>query len=171
MQKKYKRIILTLIILLVIGMVYLMRCQILYKHSKLVYVGEIRINDVRKMMLEGWFTWCDRDDLYTVLDEYVGKDDGWLDLSQQELDDLIKSVSEYDGYSTVILSQVRTESFWTRRLSPHIGYVDQANTLLDHQLVHDDVLYVYVTKCKDIDITPEDWGLGLPPLGIFSYWR
>lgn len=153
MKRKY-------ILMIVVGvfiLLFIFRYRILYKTSRLICVGEIAINEnLRPIGFDG-FCWVNRDDFEKELNYLHEISNGWIVLSQQEKKELIDAVNQYENYQTVIFSKINSSELWTRRVEPHIGYMNLHQIIGDGKTTYDDVIYVYVTKCMEIDAEPDDW--------------
>ena len=154
MKKKYIKII----VIVFLALFYILYGRIFfeYKPSRLICVGQINLNhDVRPLIFTRGFRRFDRESLEKELD-WLSEDDYFV-LSQYEIDELVKAVNQYENYPTVILSKVNSKVFWTRRRAPHVGYLNLNDITGYGPVVKDDVIYVYVTKCDEIDPMPPEW--------------
>ena len=153
MKKKYIKI--TAIIVLILFLLIYGRILIKYKPSRLICVGQIKINE--PVGYDRGFKNLNRENLESYLKRESESESPYFVLNQQEIDEVVDAVYQYENYPTVILSRVKSGVFWTRYRSPHIGYMNIHHIRLDRWLKSDDVLYVYVTKCTEIDDEPLDW--------------
>ena len=153
MKKKYIKII--VIAFLVLFYFVYGRFFLKYKPSRLICVGQINVNT--QVNYDRLFKVYNRDELENYLRAVSELDEGYFTLSQQEIDKLVDVVNQYENYPTVILSRVNSKVFWTRRISPHVGYINLNYITKYGPVVKDDVIYVYVTKCNEIDPVPWEW--------------
>ena len=156
MKKKYIKIIAIVVLIL-----FLLICGpilITYKPSRLICVGQVKINhDATPLGYDRGFDYLNKEDLERELNWLSELESGYFVLNQQEIDKIVDAANQYEGYPTVILSKINSKVFWTRYRSPHIGFMNIHQIRSDGKLTYDDVLYVYVTKCTEIDDMPWDW--------------
>lgn len=159
MKKKFVKItMITIIIVLILLLFPYVRILFRCKPSRLICVGQINIdNNARPLCFERGFDKINREDIESELSWLSELESGYVILNQQEMADLIKVINQYDDYPTVIMSQVKSRVFWTRYRTPHVGYMNIHQIRSDGKLTYDDVIYVYVTKCTEIDDKPEEW--------------
>ena len=157
MKKKYIKI--TAIIVLILFLLIYGRILIKYKPSRLICVAKININNPAGYIgyNDHGFRNLNREDLEGYLKMVSETESPYVVLNQQEIDGIVDAANQYGHYPTVILSDINSKVFWTRYRSPHIGYMNIHQIRSDGKLTYDDVLYVYVTKCTEIDDEPLDW--------------
>ena len=155
MKKKYIKII--AIIVLILFLLIYGPILITYKPSRLICVAKININNPDGYIgyNEEGFINLNREDLEGYLKMVSETESPFVVLNQQEIDEIVYAAYQYGDYPTVILSEINSKVFWTVYKSPHFGYMNTHQILCDGMFKYDDVLYVYVTKCTEID---KPWG-------------
>lgn len=157
MKKKFIKVaMITVLIALILLLFPYVRIFFKYRPSKLICVGHINLN-TSPFNIEGGFDKFNSEYIETELNWLSESKSGYIILNQQEKEELIAAVNQYEDYPTVILSKIKSSMFWTRKNTPHIGYMNMHHISHDVWLKYDDVIYVYVTKCTDIDDEPWDW--------------
>ena len=146
-----------IIIAVIIGLVLLIAycCDWLYKPSRLICVGQI--NEDAQVGYIREFKVINREDLESYLKRESESESPYFVLNQQEIDELVEAANQYENYPTVIFSKINSKVFFTRLRSPHVGYMNVHQLIGDGKLTCDDVIYVYVTKCDEIDEMPIEW--------------
>lgn len=156
MKKKLKIFVICVGVLLVfVAMVfaaYKMRYSIFYKKYELVCIGEIPLRG--DIFFDGGFYDFSKEGFKEHLNDMLALDAGYI-MDQQKVDELVAALDNYEDYPKVIISNVKSDTLWVPTVGPfhdkyEYGYISFEHLLagVDALLPHDDVMYIYVTKCS-----------------------